>query len=155
MLAVYEYPEKKEWKRLLARPGLNDSSLEASVSNILKEVKQNGDEAVKRFATMFDKVTIKDFLVTAEELNAAASAIGEELKQAIQQAKSNIERFHRAQIQAEEAVETMPGVRCWRKSVAIEKIGLYIPGGSAPLFSTLLMLGIPAKLAGCKSIILC
>ena len=134
-------PEKKTWKSLLVRPGFDDSSLEASVSNILKEVKQNGDEAVKRFATMFDKVTIKNFLVTTEEINAAASLIDDKLKQAIEQAKSNIERFHQPQLQAEEPIETLPGIKCWRKSVAIEKVGLYIPGGSAPLFSTLLMLG--------------
>ncbi len=155
MLAVHEYPEKKAWKALLVRPSLNDSSLEASVSNILKEVKQSGDEAVKRFASMFDKVTIKNFLVTSEEINEAASLIDDELKQAIQQAKSNIEKFHIAQLKSEELIETMPGITCWRKSVAIEKVGLYIPGGSAPLFSTLLMLGIPAKIAGCKNIIVC
>ena len=155
MLALFEYAEKKAWKNLLVRPGLDDSSLEASVSNILKEVRQNGDEAVKRFTSMFDKVTIKSFLVTAEEINAAASSVDDELKQAIQQAKLNIEKFHEAQIEPEAPIETMPGIKCWRKSVAIEKVGLYIPGGSAPLFSTLLMLGIPAKIAGCKSIILC
>jgi histidinol dehydrogenase len=155
MLAVYEYPEKKAWKNLLQRPGLNDSSLEASVSNILKEVKQTGDEAVKRFATMFDKVTIKNLMVTSEEINAAFSLVDEKLKEAIQQAKSNIEKFHQAQIQPEEVIETMPGIKCWRKPVPIEKVGLYIPGGSAPLFSTLLMLAIPAKIAGCKNIILC
>ncbi len=155
MLAVHEYPEKKAWKALLVRPSLNDSSLEASVSNILKEVKQSGDEAVKRFASMFDKVTIKNFLVTSEEINEAVSLINDELKQAIQQAKSNIEKFHIAQLKSEELIETMPGITCWRKSVAIEKVGLYIPGGSAPLFSTLLMLGIPAKIAGCKNIIVC
>src|SRR3954451_18986224 len=107
MLAVYEYPEKKEWKRLLARPSLEDSSLEASVSNILKEVKQNGDEAVRRFATMFDKATIKNFLVTTEEINTADSLLDEKLKQAIQQAKFNIEKFHRAQVQDEEIIEVM------------------------------------------------
>lgn len=155
MLAVYEYPEKKAWKALLVRPSMNDSSLEASVSNILKEIKQNGDEAVKRFASMFDKGSIKNFLVTAEEINEAGALIDEDLKQAIQQAKSNIEKFHLAQLKTEEPIETMRGIRCWRKSVAIEKVGLYIPGGSAPLFSTLLMLSIPAKIAGCKSIILC
>ena len=155
MLAVYEYPEKKAWKNLLVRPGLNDSSLEASVSNILKEVKQNGDEAVKRFATMFDKVTIKNFLVSADEINAALSLVDDELKRAIEQAKENIEKFHSPQLQSEAPVETMPGIKCWRKSLPIEKVGLYIPGGSAPLFSTLLMLGIPAKIAGCKNIILC
>lgn len=155
MLALYEYPEKKAWKSLLLRPSLDDSSLEASVSNILKEVKQNGDEAVKRFATMFDKVTIKNFLVSADEINAAVSLVDEELKQAIQQAKLNIEKFHQAQIRTEEPIEIMQGIKCWRKSVAIEKVGLYIPGGTAPLFSTLLMLGIPAAIAGCKNIILC
>ncbi len=155
MLALYEYPEKKAWKSLLLRPSLDDSSLEASVSNILKEVKQNGDEAVKRFATMFDKVTIKDFLVSADEISAAVSLVDEELKQAIQQAKSNIEKFHQAQIRTEEPIEIMQGIKCWRKLVAIEKVGLYIPGGTAPLFSTLLMLGIPAAIAGCKNIILC
>jgi histidinol dehydrogenase len=155
MLAVYQYLEKKEWKNLLIRPSLDDSSLEASVANILKEVKQNGDEAVKRFATMFDKVTIKNFLVSAEEINIAATMIDDQLKQAIEQAKANIEKFHKAQLQPEELIETMPGISCWRKSVPIEKVGLYIPGGSAPLFSTLLMLGIPAKIAGCRNIILC
>ena len=155
MLAVHEYPEKKTWKALLSRPSLDDSSLEASVSNILREVKQNGDEAVKRFATMFDKVTIKNFAVTPQEINEAVAQVSDELKQAIEQAKSNIEKFHRAQLKPGEPIETMPGVMCWRKSVAIEKVGLYIPGGSAPLFSTLLMLGIPAKIAGCKNVVLC
>lgn len=155
MIAVYEYPEKKDWKTLLIRPSLIDSSLEASVSNILKEVKQNGDEAVRRFATMFDKVAIKNFLVTAEEINTASALINDELKQAIQQAKLNIEKFHVPQLHSEDPIETIPGVSCWRKAVAIEKVGLYIPGGTAPLFSTLLMLGIPAKIAGCKNIILC
>jgi histidinol dehydrogenase len=155
MLAVHEYPEKKTWKALLSRPSLDDSSLEASVSNILREVKQNGDEAVKRFATMFDKVTIKNFAVTAQEINEAVAQVSDELKHAIEQAKSNIEKFHRSQLKSEEPIETMPGVMCWRKSVAIEKVGLYIPGGSAPLFSTLLMLGIPAKIAGCKNVVLC
>lgn len=155
MLAVYEYPEKKTWKALLTRPSLDDSSLEASVSNILKEVKQNGDEAVKRFATMFDKVTIKNFAVTPQEINEAVAQVSDELKQAIEQAKSNIEKFHLAQLKPEEPIETTPEVMCWRRSVAIEKVGLYIPGGTAPLFSTLLMLGIPAKIAGCKNIILC
>lgn len=155
MLALHEYPEKKTWQALLARPSLDNSSLEASVSNILKEVKQNGDEAVKRFATMFDKATIKNFMVTPQEINEAVLHITDELKQAIEQAKSNIEKFHLAQLKQEEPIETMPGVICWRKWVAIEKVGLYVPGGSAPLFSTLLMLGIPAKIAGCKSIVLC
>lgn len=155
MLAFYQYPDKRAWKKLLLRPSLNNSSLEASVSNILKEVKHNGDEAVRRFALMFDKVTITNFKVTEQEINEACQMVDEELKQAIQQAKANIEKFHQAQLKVEEPLETMPGIKCWRKSLPIEIVGLYIPGGSAPLFSTVLMLGVPAKIAGCKEIILC
>ncbi len=155
MLAVHTYPQKNSWKQLLQRPVIDNSSLEASVSNILKEVKLNGDVAVKKFSSMFDKVTITDLLISTEDINKAEGLITEDLKQAIQQAKSNIEKFHTAQLQAEKVVETMPGVKCWRKAVAIEKVGLYIPGGTAPLFSTILMLGIPAKIAGCKEIIVC
>jgi histidinol dehydrogenase len=155
MLAFYEYPEKKAWKKLLLRPSLDNSSLEASVSNILKEVKQNGDDAVRRFASMFDKVSINKFKVTDDETEEACAAVNEDLKQAIQEAKSNIQRFHEGQLKDDAPVETMPGIKCWRKSLPIEKVGLYIPGGSAPLFSTILMLGIPAKIAGCKDIILC
>jgi histidinol dehydrogenase len=155
MISFYEYPEKKAWRKLLLRPAIDNSSLEASVSNILKEVKQNGDDAVRRFATMFDKVTVHAFKVTPDEINEGCEAIDDELKKSIQQAKENIEKFHRAQLKAEDVVETMPGIKCWRKAVPIERVGLYIPGGTAPLFSTILMLGIPAKLAGCKDIILC
>ena len=155
MLPVYLYPERNKWLGLLQRPLLDTSSLEASVSNILKEVKLTGDEAVKRFASMFDKVTLSYLPVTEEEINEAADLISNDLKKAIQQAKINIEHFHRLQLVKEEVIETMPGVRCWRKSVPIEKVGLYIPGGTAPLFSTLLMLGIPATIAGCKEVILC
>jgi histidinol dehydrogenase len=155
MLALYEYPEKNALKKLLLRPTIDNSSLEASVSNILKEVKQNGDDAVRRFASMFDKVSIGNLQVTKEEIDAACDTIDAELKQAIEQAKENIEKFHAAQLKDEEPVETMNGIKCWRKSLPIEKVGLYIPGGSAPLFSTILMLGVPAKIAGCKDIILC
>jgi histidinol dehydrogenase len=155
MIAFYGYPEKKAWKKLLLRPTLDNSSLEASVANILKEVRQNDDDAVRRFASMFDKVTISQFKVTDDEINEACNTIAEDLKAAIQQAKQNIEIFHKAQMIAGEVAETMPGVKCWRKSLPIEKVGLYIPGGSAPLFSTILMLGIPAKIAGCKEIVLC
>src|SRR5215217_7648948 len=109
MLPLYEYPEKKAWKRLLLRPVLDNSSLEASVSNILKEVKLNGDEAVKRFASMFDKVTIHKLQVTESEINDAISLVDEELKNAMRQAKANIEKFHSGQLSAEEPVETMPG----------------------------------------------
>jgi histidinol dehydrogenase len=155
MLSYYEYPEKKAWKKLLLRPAFDNSSLEASVGNILREVKQTGDEAVRRFSSMFDKVTVSKMQVTEVEVDEGISQVNDELKQAIQQAKQNIERFHATQVKTEEAVETMPGIKCWRKPVPIEKVGLYIPGGSAPLFSTILMLGIPARIAGCKEIILC
>lgn len=155
MLAFYEYPEKKAWKKLLLRPAFDNSSLEASVANILREVKQNDDDAVRRFSSMFDKVTINKFAVTEEEINEACTLVDESLKEAIQQATENIQKFHQVQLNDEEQVETMPGVKCWRKSLPIEKVGLYIPGGSAPLFSTILMLGIPAKIAGCKDIIVC
>ncbi len=140
---------------MLKRPAIDSSSLEASVTNILHQVKASGDEALKRFATIYDKVSVAELLVSKEEIDAAAATISSELKDAIALAKNNIETFHAKQVSAVEKVETMPGVLCWRKSVAIEKVGLYIPGGTAPLFSTILMLSIPAKIAGCKEIILC
>ncbi|MEO6915008.1 MAG: histidinol dehydrogenase [Chitinophagaceae bacterium] len=149
------YPERKEWQKLCARPVFDVSSLEITVSNILKEVRENGDDAVRRFTQMFDKVSIDSLEVSAQEIEAAADLLPEDLKMAIQTAKSNIERFHSLQLQPVERMETMTGVVCWRKSVAIDRVGLYIPGGSAPLFSTLLMLAIPARLAGCKEIMLC
>ncbi|MFN5136485.1 MAG: histidinol dehydrogenase, partial [Chitinophagaceae bacterium] len=121
----------------------------------LLEVKANGDDALKRFATIFDKVTVNELQVSKEEIDKASAAVSDELKQAIAVAKQNIETFHAKQMFAVEKIETMPGVVCWRKTVAIEKVGLYIPGGTAPLFSTILMLGVPAQIAGCKEIILC
>ncbi len=155
MLPLFLYPERKIWLGLLQRPAFDTSSLEASVSNILKEVRASGDEAVKRFASMFDKVTVNTLPVTEAEMAEAIGLVSEELKTAIEHAKANIEAFHRAQVFAEPHTEILAGVRCWRKSVPIDKVGLYIPGGTAPLFSTLLMLGIPATIAGCKEIILC
>ncbi len=155
MLSVFLYPDKSEWKSILKRPQLNTESLDASVSNILNEVKEHGDAALKKFASMFDKVTIENFIVTSEEIDNAATLIDQELKDAINNAKQNIEKFHAAQISKEPKIEVQPGITCWRKSLPIERVGLYIPGGTAPLFSTILMLAIPAKLAGCKEIILC
>lgn len=154
-MQVIKQPKKTEWSKLLKRPALDSSSLEASVSNILQQVKENGDEALKRFSTIYDKVTVDELLVSEAEISEAEKKISDELKEAINIARQNIELFHKKQISAVEKVETMPGVVCWRKSVAIEKVGLYIPGGTAPLFSTILMLAIPAKIAGCKEIILC
>ncbi len=154
-IQVYTHPEKKQWMELLKRPTFDTSSLEASVGNILKEVKTSGDEAVRRFASMFDKVSITSLLVTHAEIEEADALVSDELKHAMQHAKNNIEIFHRSQVGEKQLVETQPGIQCWRRSVAIEKVGLYIPGGSAPLFSTLLMLGVPATLAGCREIVLC
>jgi len=146
------HPEPGE---LLARPAIDTRSLENTVANILKEVKENGDEAVRRFTLMFDKVSPDHFEVGEKEISAAEAFLSEELRSAIQLAKANIEAFHGRQAQQEAPVGTMPGVTCWRRTVAIEKVGLYIPGGTAPLFSTLLMLGIPAMIAGCREIVLC
>ncbi len=154
-MQVIKYPAKREWKKICRRPAIDTSSLEATVTNILKEVKQNGDEAVRRFSLMFDKVSLTDMQVPEHEMLEAVNMLSDDLKKAIEQARANIEKFHALQVHPVEVVETMPGVRCWRKSVAIEKVGLYIPGGTAPLFSTLLMLAIPANIAGCKEIVLC
>jgi histidinol dehydrogenase len=154
-MQIIKHPKKSEWSRLLKRPAIDSSSLEASVTNILQQVKVSGDEALKRFATIYDKVSVDELPVSKDELEAAVATLSKELKEAIAIAKNNIETFHANQVGKVEKVETMPGVVCWRKSVAIEKVGLYIPGGTAPLFSTILMLSIPAKIAGCKEIILC
>ncbi|GGA91336.1 histidinol dehydrogenase [Puia dinghuensis] len=140
---------------LLTRPVIDVSRLEETVGAILSEVRSGGDDAVRKFSLQFDKVAPERVELTAEEIAEGAAMVDEELKAAIRMAKENIEAFHRRQERSEDVVETMPGVRCWRKSVAIEKVGLYIPGGTAPLFSTLLMLAIPAGIAGCREIVLC
>ena len=139
----------------ISRQVVDTSVLEHTVKGILSEVRQHRDAAVKKFTLQFDKAIVKDFLVSEKEIRNAEQTLDPELKNAILLAKSNIEKFHKQQLQPTDTIETMPGVKCWRKSVAIEKVGLYIPGGSAPLFSTILMLGIPAALAGCSEIILC
>jgi histidinol dehydrogenase len=146
---------KLPWEGLLSRPENQPGSLESTVSNILNGVKEGGDEALRRYSLMFDKVRLDRLEVTQDELDSAAGQLGRELKAAIAMAKENITLFHVKQRIPDSWVETMPGVRCWRKSLPIEKVGLYIPGGTAPLFSTLLMLGIPATIAGCREIILC
>lgn len=146
---------QEDWRLLLARPVLDTRALELTVASILEDVKNNGDEAVKKYSLQFDRISPDQLEVSREEIEASIDGIDEELKNAIGLAKSNIETFHRRQVEETEYIETMPGVRCWRKPVAIEKVGLYIPGGTAPLFSTLLMLGIPARIAGCREIVLC
>lgn len=152
---VIKYPKKETWEEILKRPSLGDDMVNQAVLEVLDDVKKNGDAAIAKYTEKFDKVLLKNFLVSDAELNEADELVDSTLKKAIQTAKHNIEKFHSAQKHARKVVETTPGVFCWQKSVPIEKVGLYIPGGSAPLFSTVLMLGIPAKLAGCHEIILC
>jgi histidinol dehydrogenase len=152
---IIPFPDKDQWPSLLARPVLSAQDIEAKVSPILEQVKNQGDEGLKALAAKFDKTKLTDIAFTDEAIADAANQLDETLKEAIGQAYRNIYKFHESQLQPAEKIETMPGVTCWRKSVGIEKVGIYIPGGSAPLFSTVLMLGIPAKIAGCKEIILC
>lgn len=154
-MQTFNEPKRSEWKKLLARPVINAALLEQQVKTILEAVKTGGDDAVKRYSKQFDGIAADNLLVSAAAIDAAAEKIPQALQQAIQQAAANIRLFHEKQVTPVEIIETMPGVQCWRKSVGIEKVGLYIPGGSAPLFSTLLMLAIPATIAGCKEIILC
>jgi len=154
-MKVFIDPKKENLPNILKRPTLDSTSLEETVTAILSAVGVEGDLALKRFTKQFDKVDLTEIRVKISEVNHAINELDEDLKEAIQQAAANIETFHIAQKEPIKEVETMPGVRCWRKSVGIQKVGLYIPGGSAPLFSTILMLGIPAKIAGCKEIVLC
>lgn len=154
-MQLIRYPEKKSWKDILKRPAIDNVSLESIVQSVLTDINANGQSAVRKYTLQFDKIDIENILVSAEEFVLAEKLISKELKDAIQLAKKNIETFHFAQKENSQVIETMPGVKCWRKSIAIQKVGLYIPGGTAPLFSTILMLGVPAKLAGCEEIILC
>ena len=151
----YNYPSPDQWEELIKRPVTDNSALEKPVRRILRKVKENGDRAVRKFTNEFDGVKLKKLQVTEKEIKTAAALLPDELKAAIRLAKENIERFHQSQREAITVTETMPGIRCWRQSLPIEKTGLYIPGGTAPLFSTVLMLAVPASLAGCKEIILC
>lgn len=154
-MQVVKFPKFEEWASLLKRPQLDTKPLQKKVSGILHDIESRGDEAVREYTKQFDQVEIQDLRVSEKEFEEAKALVPKPLQRAIEQAKSNIQTFHEAQHQYPEVVETMPGVRCWRKMVAIEKVGLYIPGGTAPLFSTLLMLGIPAQIAGCQEIVLC
>ncbi len=151
----YYYPTSAELLETLKRPEKNSDDLENLVKEIFDDLKAKGDIALKNYSKKFDNVELTNIKVTEEEFNVAKSNVSADLKEAIQIAASNIVKFHEAQKEEVLKIETMPGVTCWRKSVGIEKVGLYIPGGTAPLFSTVLMLGIPAVLAGCKRIVLC
>jgi histidinol dehydrogenase len=154
-MKVYAQPKRADWDDILKRPTMETANLDATVGRIIEEIGQDGDAAVRRYTAQFDHVELDRLHVSEAEIAAAGDQLSTELKEAIQQAKTNIEAFHRRQAMPEEVVVTMPGVSCWRKSVAIDKVGLYIPGGTAPLFSTVLMLGVPAVLAGCREIVLC
>lgn len=154
MKRIYN-PTKSEWKKALKRPVQKTKDIEKIVKPIMRKVKRQGDKALIKFALEYDHVQVKNLLVSPEEVKQAKDKVSPELKEAIILAKNNIEKFHEAQIAPDLEMEVMPGVMCMRKSVAIQKVGLYVPGGTAPLFSTVLMLGIPANLAGCDEIVLC
>ncbi len=148
-------PKREDWPEILRRPTQTVADIEKIVESIFEEVRTNGDRAIKKYTDQFDRVQLDTFLVTAEEIKEASDSVPTELKKAISMAKSNIEKFHAAQKTTKVELETMPGVMCWQEKRPIQKVGLYIPGGTAPLFSTILMLTVPAKLAGCGEIILC
>lgn len=154
-MKIIKYPKKETWREILARPAFDTKYLRQTVAEILDAVKRDGDAALRRFAREFDAVEIDELLVSEEEFADAERQISGKLKAAIGAAKANIEKFHAAQGEKPQTIETSEGVFCWRKSVGIEKVGLYIPAGTAPLFSTVLMLAIPARLAGCREIVLC
>ncbi len=154
-MQVFEEPNKQDWEALLQRPNFDAAELLPKVQSILDAVALEGDAALLRLSETFDQVQLNTIALDPAMIQAAEALVAPALKTAIQSAKVNIEIFHQAQIKKEEKIETMPGVWCWRKAVGIEKVGIYIPGGTAPLFSTVLMLGVPAKLAGCKEVILC
>lgn len=155
MKNVFLEPSVDQWKGLVQRPVFDTASLEMTVASILKDVKENGEKAIKKYTLQFDGIGLEELGVTRDEMELATDLVEEELKKAIKVARENIYRFHVIQKETTLKVETMPGVVCWRNSVGIENVGLYIPGGSAPLFSTLLMLAIPAQIAGCKNITVC
>jgi histidinol dehydrogenase len=152
---TYINPGKEQWAELTRRPSIDYASLEQIVLPILQEVKEYGDAAIKKYTAQFDKVTLASLSILPEEINRASSFLEDELINAIGIAAANISKFHRAQVEDIFKMETTPGVVCWRKPVGIETVGLYIPGGTAVLFSTLLMLAIPAQIAGCKNIVVC
>lgn len=149
------YPSRHKWSKILKRPTQTFKEIETIVNQVFEDVQSNGDQAIRKYTKQFDKVSLSSLVVTEDEINIAVQKISNELKEAIQLAASNIEKFHKAQQSEKVYRETMPGVVCWQEKRPIQKVGLYIPGGTAPLFSTVLMLATPAKLSGCQEIILC
>jgi histidinol dehydrogenase len=154
-MKIFLNPGKITWQGILRRPVFNTKELETTVAAILQEVQLHGDAAIKKYTAQFDGVQLDEIKVSEKEIEEAIALVDESLKAAIEVAKNNITKFHEAQKETVNKIETAAGVVCWRKSIAIQRVGLYIPGGTAPLFSTLLMLGIPAVLAGCKNIVVC
>lgn len=154
-MKTYQEPSPETWEDILRRPVMEAAQLDQLVQGVIDEVDARGDKAIREYTARFDGVRLGNFRVSEAEMAAAEQVLDDELKAAIQLAKRNIEAFHQRQWEPVEEVETMPGVRCWRKSVPIEKVGLYIPGGTAPLFSSVLMLGVPAAIAGCRERVLC
>ncbi len=154
-MRIIKYPKREQWAEIVERPRLDLTKLNATVSSVLADVRQRGDAAVKEYEEKFDKAILTSLAVTEQEMDEAEQAISNDLKDAIILAHHNIKVFHIAQRFVGQKIKTQEGVTCWQKSVAIEKVGLYIPGGTAPLFSTVLMLATPAKIAGCKEIVLC
>lgn len=152
---IIKFPKRSDWSSIIERPVAENNSLNEKVSAVLMAVKANGDNAVQQYTAEFDGVVLNDCRVSDLEIQEANNQLEPGLKNAIESAANNIEKFHLTQVHQESPIETMPGINCWRKMVGIEKVGLYIPGGSAPLFSTILMLGIPAAIAGCKEVVLC
>jgi len=154
-MRIYKNIKQTEWPQLCRRPQLKTENLQSVVNEVFKDVKALGDEAVKAYTRQFDRIDLTELVVSSEEWNKGVHAVPEPLRQAIIRAKSNIEIFHKAQQWSDFSVETEPGVTCWQKNVPVEKVGLYVPGGTAPLFSTVLMLAVPAQIAGCEQVVLC
>ena len=154
-MKTIKYPNKDTWSEILKRPAQEKKNLEAIVLGVFEDIKKDGDKALKSYTAKFDGAELDNLLVSEQEFAEATASTPDNLKAAIDNAAQNIYKFHKVQETEEEKIETQPGVECWRKVTPIEKVGLYIPGGTAPLFSTVLMLAIPAKIAGCKEIVLC
>jgi histidinol dehydrogenase len=154
-MQIIQKPGRSDWAEIIKRPVVDQRKRERSVGKVMEAVRRSGDRAVRKYTTAFDGVRLRRFEATQKEFREAEKMVDEDLKDAIRLAAGNIRRFHEAQRHRDEEVETMPGVLCWRKAVPIERVGLYIPGGSAPLFSTILMLAIPATIAGCREVVLC
>ena len=154
-MTIYRYPERSEWAEIVKRPTFDNSQLRDLVSGLLNDIREGGDQVLRQLEAKFDHCELTDLKVSEQEFDEAAKSIDALLAEAIEQAAKNIRRFHESQRGAYPKVETQPGVTCWQKAIAIDRVGLYVPGGTAPLFSTVLMLAIPAKIAGCSKIVLC